>query len=100
MEVGQERIGTFFFLIGALMLVIFFGTDQEQNPQYLLFLIGAGLTAWGVFLLWRAYKPTPGTARFGMLRRMRQASKERKLKAEQKKLERQQKQLAKKQAKK
>ena len=41
----RSRLGQFFFLIGLIMLIVFFGTDQSRNPQYYLFYLGAPLTA-------------------------------------------------------
>lgn len=71
-----SRLGTFFLLIGFVMLVLFFGTDQSQNPQYLLFFGGTPLTALGVYLIWRNRKPPQASSRFSGLRHIMNRSKE------------------------
>ncbi len=76
MQIDKSRLGIFFFLFGFIMLVIFFGTDQSQNPEYLLFFGGAPLTALGIFLIWRHRKPPEPTTRFAGVRRLLNPSKE------------------------
>jgi len=66
----KSRLGTFFLLIGLVMLILFFGTDQSQNPQYILFFGGTPLTVLGVYLLWSDRKPTEPTTRFSGVRRL------------------------------
>jgi hypothetical protein len=70
MEVEPYRLAQFFLLIGVVLLVLFFGTDQSQNPQFGLFFLAALITGLGAFLMFRAYKPPPPSGRFQTLRRM------------------------------
>lgn len=66
----KNRLATFFLLIGVIMLILFFGTDQSQNPQYILFFGGTPLTALGAWMLWTNRKPPEPTTRFSGLRRL------------------------------
>jgi hypothetical protein len=72
----RSRLGQFFFIIGFVMLVVFFGTDQSRDPQYYLFFLGAPLTAFGLFLYWRHRSPPPPANRFSGVRKMMQPGKE------------------------
>ena len=72
----RSRLGQFFFIIGLIMLIVFFGTDQSRNPQYYLFYLGAPLTAGGLFLFWHYRNPPPPANRFSGVRKMMQSSKE------------------------
>ena len=72
----KSRLGQFFLVIGLVMLIVFFGTDQSQNPQYYLFFLGAPLTALGIFLYWRNRKPAEPSNRFEGFRKMLQSDKE------------------------
>jgi hypothetical protein len=64
MEVDKFRLAQFFLIIGIVLLVVFFGTDQSQSPQFGLFFIGALITGVGAFLLAKSYKPPPPSTRF------------------------------------
>ena len=72
----KNRLGTFFLLIGVVMLIMFFGTDQSQNPQYILFFGGILLTGLGAFLVWSARKPPQPSTRFTGVRNLINRSKE------------------------
>ena len=37
MSFDKRRLGTFSFLIGLLLWVVFFATDQSQDPKFGLF---------------------------------------------------------------
>ncbi len=72
----KSRLGTFLLLVGFVMLILFFGTDQSLNPQYILFFGGTPLTALGIYWIWSNRKPPQPTTRFASLRRMMNPSKE------------------------
>jgi hypothetical protein len=78
METEKGRIGQFFLFIGLILLVIFFFTDQAQNPSYGYFFFGAASTFLGGYLMWRYRKPGPQADRFRSLRRAQMKSAERK----------------------
>ncbi len=71
MEIAKGRVGTFFLVIGLLMLVVFFVTDQSKNPEIFLFLGGLFVSFIGVLLIWKDWKPREQSSRFRMMRRMR-----------------------------
>ncbi|MBN2148981.1 MAG: hypothetical protein JW726_16470 [Anaerolineales bacterium] len=83
MSIDKGRIGVFFLMIGLVLLVIFFTTDQAQHPAYGFFFIGAALTFLGGYLIWRNRKPPAPTERFRTLRKMRQKQAERREKKKQ-----------------
>jgi ABC-type multidrug transport system permease subunit len=65
-----HKIGDFLFIIGAIFLLYFFGTDQSENPQFLLFVSGAVITALGLYLRFR-HRPKPEPSeRFRLLRKL------------------------------
>jgi hypothetical protein len=85
MHIEKGRLGQFFFLMGLLGLVIFFTTDQSQNPQYLFFCGGALLILLGTFLFLRAFIPPAESSRFRGVRKWRQQQAERKKARQEKK---------------
>lgn len=70
MEVDKYRLAQYFLIIGIVLLVVFFATDQSQNPQFGLFFIGALATGLGAFLMVKSYKPPPPSTRFQTIRRI------------------------------
>ena len=71
MNIRLGRVGQFFFFIGIILLVVFFATDQNKNFQPGFFFFGLALSFFGVYLIWRDWKPTGESKRFRTLRRMR-----------------------------
>jgi hypothetical protein len=69
-----RRVGIYFFLIGFLLLGVFFISDQSQNPQFELFLGGAILVGLGGFLSWRFRPPATPSGRFSLLGKMKNRS--------------------------
>jgi hypothetical protein len=81
MQIDKSRLGWFFVLIGLVFLVIFFTTDQAENPGYGFLLLGSAALFFGGSLVWRSRKPdVPDVedVRFRTVRRIRQKSEERK----------------------
>jgi hypothetical protein len=77
MNIAKSQIGLYFLIIGAIMLAIFFVSDQSQSPQFLLFFGGVLVVGFGISLIWRDRKPPPSeSARFRTYRRMQQRSRE------------------------
>jgi uncharacterized membrane protein HdeD (DUF308 family) len=65
-----HRFGSFLFIIGLVLLLYFFASDQSENPQFLLFFTGMLATALGIFIGFR-YRPAPGASdRFSLLRKL------------------------------
>jgi hypothetical protein len=62
------RIGQFLLFIALIILIIFFATDQAQEPVYSYFCSGIILLFAGLFLIWRNRKPPPPSERFRILR--------------------------------
>ena len=82
MNVEKGRLGSFFVFIGLVLLVIFFTTDQAQNPSYGFFFFGAFSLLGGGYLIWRDFKPSTPVERFRGLRAMQARSKEQKARRE------------------
>jgi hypothetical protein len=78
MQLDKSRLGWFFVLIGLVFSVIFFTTDQAENPGYGFLFLGAAALFLGIGLVWRNRKPNVEEVRFRTLRRVRQKSEERK----------------------
>ena len=75
MTLQRSRLGGFFFLIGLVMLVVFFASDQSQDPQFLLFFGGVILTSLGGFIFWR-YRSAPApSGRFNLMRKINEGRK-------------------------
>lgn len=64
----SAQIGLFFLVIGLILLVIFFGTDQVNRPAYNFFCGGLVITALGIYLYWRDRPPSTPSGRFRILR--------------------------------
>lgn len=77
-----SRIGTFFLLVGLMILVLFIASDVGAETQFLYFFIAVMmlLTGW-YFKRSTAPAPKPGS-RFEGLRKLRQKQKDAKAKRE------------------
>ena len=78
MPLSRARLGSYLVLIGLILLVIFFASDQSQNPQFGLFFSGSLLTILGGFIIWRFRPPPAPSGRFGLFRKMSDRSKTKK----------------------
>lgn len=70
------RVGTFFFLLGFGLFVLFLASDMADMPQFdylCLAMLSAGL-GW---LLQRRRAPPPSAGRFSMLKRTRERMRKR-----------------------
>jgi len=63
------QIGQFLIYIGLIALILFFITDQVNNPYYLVFCAGVLIIFLGIFVMWRNRNPAPPSGRFRLLRR-------------------------------
>ena len=67
----RVRLGIFLLIIGVVLLIAFFGTDQQRNPLFTLFCGGALCIASAFYLIWRNYQAPPRTSdRFRTVRRV------------------------------
>jgi hypothetical protein len=64
----SAQIGQFLLVIGLILLVIFFGTDQVNRPAYNYFCGGLVILAIGIYLYWRDRPPAKPSGRFRILR--------------------------------
>ncbi len=62
------QIGQFLLVIGLILLVIFFGTDQANRPAYNYFCGGLVILALGIYLYWRDRPPAKSSGRFRIFR--------------------------------
>jgi multisubunit Na+/H+ antiporter MnhG subunit len=81
MGIEKGRIGQFFIFLGAIALIVFFTTGNSTTPPTMFFLVGAALLIFGIFLMWKDWKPGPQSGRFRILK----GSKRRKEKKEEQK---------------
>jgi uncharacterized membrane protein HdeD (DUF308 family) len=78
MSFSRQRIGSFLILIGLILLVIFFASDQSQDPQFGLFFGGTVLTILGGFMFWHFRPPPTPSGRFRLFRKMSERSRTKK----------------------
>jgi len=80
------RVGTFFFLVGIGMLLLFVGSVMAHEIN-LLFLPLGFIALFIGFMLWRK-KPTVESTRFAYLRKVNEQSRQRRQEKEKKNQER------------
>ena len=78
MQSGKSKLGRFLFFIGVILLVVFFAMDQEKNPSYGYFCIGAVAAILGAVFMFRGHKPPDESMRFRTVRRWRDQQRARK----------------------
>ena len=73
-----NRIGCFFLLVGAVLLLMFLASDIAKQQNCSLLVIGIlGVVAG--FALWRHHRPIPTpSGRFATIRKLRKSAKEKK----------------------
>jgi len=65
----NSRLGTFFVLIGVMLLMLFVFSDLAKQPDFSLLFFGGILVVGGMLLNWRApAPPRPPSGRFRILR--------------------------------
>jgi len=64
----SAQIGQFLIVIGLIVLVIFFGTDQVDQPAYNYFCGGLIIMLFGIYLYWHDRSPAKSSGRFRILR--------------------------------
>ena len=65
------RVGQFFFLVGLLVMFVFFASFVTATPHYNLFLIGLGSVLIGAFIMVKSRKPPGESERFRRIRKLR-----------------------------
>jgi hypothetical protein len=78
MQVGKSKIGRLLFLIGLILLVVFFAMDQAKHPAYGYFCAGVIVVFLGGMLILRGQQPPDESMRFRTLRRWREQQRQRK----------------------
>ncbi len=64
-----HKVGTFFILLGLLLIVLFVMADMAKAPSCNFFLFGAMFLGLGIFLWFRdPVKPGPPSGRFRILK--------------------------------
>ena len=64
----SAQIGQFLLVIGLIVLVIFFGTDQVNRPAYTYFCGGMVIMLLGIYLYWRDRPASKPSGRFRIFR--------------------------------
>lgn len=77
-----SRIGTFFILLGLLLIILFIASDIGSTTYFSYFFIGAALLVIGWIFKRSTAHPAPPSGRFEGLRKIRQKSREAKAKKE------------------
>jgi hypothetical protein len=75
MALDRGKVGLYFLIIGIVLLVLFFVTGQENDPNVLYFFSGFGLSLLGFFLIRKNWKAPPPSTRFRMFRRKKKEEK-------------------------
>ena len=63
------QIGQFLIYMGLIALILFFITDQVDDPYYLVFCSGVLIMILGGYIMWKSRSPAPSSGRFRMLHR-------------------------------
>lgn len=71
------RIGRYFVLLGAVLLLIFFASDLAKNPHFNLFFWGFIFLVSGILLMRRGRLPPESSNRFRLIRSLRSRGKQR-----------------------
>ncbi len=71
------RVGTFFILVGIMLIILFAASDMARTPDFDFFFLGLLALAVGIFLRRKAPAPPP-SGRFSAIRKMRENAKKRK----------------------
>ena len=71
------RVGTFFILVGIMLIVLFAASDMQRTPEFDFFFFGLLALAVGIFFRRKAPAPPPSD-RFSLIRKMRENAKKRK----------------------
>jgi len=74
------RIGTFLFVVGLLLIVLFILTDLASQPNFAYFFLGALAIIGGAVLWWRAPAGGPPPPESGRFRLVKNISKRAKVK--------------------
>ena len=77
-----SRIGTFFLLLGALVVILFIASDMGKQTYFRYFFIGAILFVTGIIFKRMSAPPPSESKRFEALRKMQQNRREARAKKE------------------
>ncbi|MBN2386667.1 MAG: hypothetical protein JXB85_06565 [Anaerolineales bacterium] len=70
------RVGMFFYLLAAGLMLLFIGSDLGDDPQFDLFFLSLGAGLFGFILRKKGPKPQ-SSDRFKSMRQLREKSKQR-----------------------
>jgi hypothetical protein len=74
----RPRVGTFFIVIGVVLLALFVGSDMAKQANYYYFFFAVCCLALGAFLRVVSNKEKGSSQRFGAIRRHREKRKKEK----------------------
>jgi hypothetical protein len=74
MDGNPGRLGSFFLIIGIIVLIVFYGSQQGPDPLFELLLAGILLSALGFMISWRGRRRRSTAERFRMVRKFKRTS--------------------------
>jgi hypothetical protein len=78
-----SRVGTFFLLLGILLVSLFIMSDAVQSTKFNYFFLGGASLVVGLYFKRNSWKPAKPSNRFESIRRFQQRQKEAKAKKQQ-----------------
>ena len=63
------KVGQYLLVVGVLILVLFFASDQAGEPFFSLFCVGVLLIPFGIYMMFRFRNPPAPSQRFSALRK-------------------------------
>ena len=68
------QVGQFLILVGVLILIVFFASDQIKTPNYLFFCSGIVICFLGGLVMWQGRNPSQPSERFRLFRKRSEKS--------------------------
>ncbi len=66
------KVGQYLLVVGVLIMVLFFASDQAGQPFFSLFCVGVLLIPFSIYMMFRFRKPPAPSERFSSLRKWQQ----------------------------
>jgi hypothetical protein len=66
----KRRLGIFFVFLSIILLLIYFDSDYNQNPNFMLLMLGVGSAVLAYFTLRGTRQPSEKAERFRLLKKL------------------------------